>query len=159
MHVVSDAQRSLLLTSQPSSSEPYCQGRVQFTCTGTEISFVLNWVVNGSIFATYSFASSHSYPFPLNPVRILQSVSGGLEMVLQWSEDFNAEHNVERYNVRVNPDPESCTSDQVSPHQNYSCSGLDRMETNYSVSITAFTCINQENEINAYNIQPQLLGM
>ena len=68
MHVVSDAQRSLLLTSEPSSSEPYCQGHVQFTCTGTEISFVLNWVVNGSIFATYSFASSHSYPFPLNPV-------------------------------------------------------------------------------------------
>ena len=68
MHVVSDAQRSLLLISEPSSSEPFCQGRVQFTCTGTKISFVLNWVVNGSVFATYSFASTHTYPFPLNPV-------------------------------------------------------------------------------------------
>ena len=97
--------------------------------------------------------------FHFRPGSSLQLVSGGLEIVLQWSEEFNAEHNVERYNVRVMPDPASCTSGQVSPHQNYSCSGLDRMETNYSVSITAFTCINQEGEINAYNIQPQMLGM
>ena len=96
---------------------------------------------------------------PPQPKCILQSAVGGLEMVLQWSEEFNAEHSVERYNVRMSPDPASCTSDQVPPHQNYSCSGLDRMGTNYSVSLTAFTCINQEGEINAYNIQPQLLGM
>ena len=80
-------------------------------------------------------------------------------MVLQWSDEFNAEHSVERYNVRVIPDPASCTSDQVPPHQNYSCPRLDQMGTNYSVSITAFTCINQEGETNAYNIQLQQLGM
>ena len=33
------------------------------------------------------------------------------------------------------------------------------MGTNYSVSITAFNCINQEGEVAAYDIQPQLLGM
>ena len=80
-------------------------------------------------------------------------------MVLQWSEEFNAEHVVERYNVRVRPDPASCTSDQVPPHQNYSCPGLDLMGTNYYVSVTAYNCINQKGEVNAYDIQPQLLGM
>ena len=80
-------------------------------------------------------------------------------MILQWSEEFNAEQNVERYNIRVIPDPASCTSDQVPPHQSYSCPRLDRMGSNYSISIAAFNCINQEGEINAYNIQPQLLGM
>ena len=89
----------------------------------------------------------------------LQSVSGGTEMVLQWSDEFNAEHVVERYNVRVSPDPASCTSDQVPPHQNYSCSGIDVMSTNYSVSVTAFNCINQEGEGITYDVQPQLMGM
>ena len=89
----------------------------------------------------------------------LQSASGGLEMVLQWSDEFNADHFVERYNVRVSPDPASCTSDQAPPSQNYSCSGLDRMGTNYSVSITAFNCINQEGGDATYTIQPQLHGM
>ena len=96
---------------------------------------------------------------PPEPKCILQSASVGLEMVLQWSEGFNAEYDVDRYNVRVIPDPASCTSDQVPPHQGYSCSGLDRMGTNYSVSITAFNCINQEGGDATYIIQPQLLGM
>ena len=94
---------------------------------------------------------------PPQPKCILQSVSGWLEMVLQWSDEFNAEHVVERYNVRVGSDPAFCTSDQVSPNQNYSCYGLDQMD--YSVSITAFNCINQEGEDATYDIQPQLLGM
>ena len=80
-------------------------------------------------------------------------------MVLQWSEEFNAEHVVERYNVRVIPDPAYCTSDQVSPHQNYSCSGLDQVGANYSVSLTAFNCTSQEGEDATYDIQPQLFGM
>ena len=80
VHVVSDAQKSLVLTSEPfSSSRPlFCQGHVQFTCTGTEISFVLNWVVNGSIFAAYSFASTHTYPFPLAPLPPASSFPPGV---------------------------------------------------------------------------------
>ena len=96
--------------------------------------------------------------FSPKPKCFLQSVSGGLEMVLQWSEEFNAEHVVERYNVQVIPDPASCTSDQVSPSQNYSCPGLDRMESR-SVLITAFNCINQEGGNATFDIQPQLLGI
>ena len=59
-----------MLTSEPSLSEPLCRGRptrVQFTCTGNEVPFVLNWVLNDSTIATYSFASTHTYPFPLDP--------------------------------------------------------------------------------------------
>ena len=69
MCVVSDAQgASLVLTSEPSpSSGPFCQGRVQFTCRGTEVPIVLNWFVNDSIFATYSFANIDTYPRPFDP--------------------------------------------------------------------------------------------
>ena len=66
--IVSDAQKSLVLTSEPSSSSgPFCQGHVQFTCTCTGLPFILNWALDDSIFATYSFASTHTYPFPLPP--------------------------------------------------------------------------------------------
>ena len=63
-----DAEMSLLLTSEPSSSSgTFCQGRVQFTCMGTELPIVLNWALNGSIIAAYTFSSLHTYPFPLDP--------------------------------------------------------------------------------------------
>ena len=66
--IVSDAQRTLVLTSEPSLSPgPLCERLVRFTCTGTELPFVLNWVLNGSILAAYSFSSTHTYPFPLAP--------------------------------------------------------------------------------------------
>ena len=79
MCVVSDAQRILVLTSEPSlSSGPLCERHVQFTGTGTEIPFVLHWVFNGSIFATYSFSSTHMYPFPLDPVPPASSFPPGV---------------------------------------------------------------------------------
>ena len=81
MCVVSDAQKSLTLTSEPSLSEPLCRGRptrVQFTCTGTEVPFVLNWALNGSIFAMYSFASTDTYPLPFNPVPPTSSFPSGV---------------------------------------------------------------------------------
>ena len=69
MCVVSDAQTTLVLTSEPSlSSGPLCERHVQFTCTGTELPYVLHWVLNDSIFAIYPFSSTHLYPFPLDPV-------------------------------------------------------------------------------------------
>ena len=67
--VVSDAQKSLELTSEPSSTGSFCQGHVQFTCTGTEIGTVLDWVLNGFVIAKYSFITGHTYPFPVPPTN------------------------------------------------------------------------------------------
>ena len=79
MCVVSDAQRTLVLTSEPSlSSGPLCERHVQFTCTGTELPYVLHWVLNGSIFATYPFLSTHLYPFPLDPEPPASSFPAGV---------------------------------------------------------------------------------
>ena len=49
-----------------------------FTCIGTEVPAVLRWVVNGSIFATYSFASDDTYPRPFNPVPPASSFPPGV---------------------------------------------------------------------------------
>ena len=79
MCVVSDAQRTLVLTSEPSfSSGPLCERHVQFTCTGTELPVVLHWVLNDSIFATYSFTPTRTYPFPLDPVPPASSFPPGV---------------------------------------------------------------------------------
>ena len=79
MCVVSGAQRSLVLTSEPSlSSGPLCERHVQFTCTGTELPFVLHWVLNGSIFAIYSFSSNDMYPLPFNRVPPASSFPPGV---------------------------------------------------------------------------------
>ena len=79
MCVVSDAQRTLVLTSEPSLSlGPLCERHVLFTCIGTELPFILHWVVNGSIFAVYAFSSTHTYPFPLDPVPSASSFPPGV---------------------------------------------------------------------------------
>ena len=42
------------------------------------MSFVLNWVLNGSVFATYSFSSIHAYPFPFVPEPLTSSFPPGV---------------------------------------------------------------------------------
>ena len=64
---------------------------------------------------------------------------GGAEVSLQWSPSFTSQHAVERYRVSVTPDPSSCSSDQVSPSENYSCSGLV-LETPYTFTLSAINC-------------------
>ena len=79
MCVVLAAEMSLELTSEPSSSSgPFCQGHVQFTCTGTELPDVLNWVLNDTVIATYSFAPTHTFPFPFDPVPSSSSFPPGV---------------------------------------------------------------------------------
>ena len=77
-----------MLTSEPSlSSGPLCERHVQFTCTGTELPFTLRWVLNGSIFATYSFSSTHMYPFSLNPEPPASSFPPGVVVDVTDADD------------------------------------------------------------------------
>ena len=80
---------------------------------------------------------------------------GGAEAFLQWSPSFTSQHAVERYRVSVAPDPSSCSSDQVSPNEDYSCSGLV-LGTPYTFTISAINCGNQEG--NRMNFSFTLLG-
>ena len=91
---------------------------------------------------------------------LIPSSGGGLDVSLQWSSYFNSLHAVERYNVAVTPDPSSCSSDQVPPSEDYSCSGLD-LGTNYSITVSAINCGDQEGERASFNtqLQSQLLGI
>ena len=72
---------------------------------------------------------------------------GGVEISLQWSPSFISQYAVERYRVSVNPDPSSCSSDQVSPSEDYSCSGLV-LGTHYTFTVSAINCGDQEGEKN-----------
>ena len=65
--------------------------------------------------------------------------------MVHFNNKYNDVHAVERYNVTVTPDPSSCSSDQVSSSEDYSCPGLD-LETNYTITVSAINCRDQEGE-------------
>ncbi len=73
---------------------------------------------------------------------------------LQWSPSFTSQHAVERYRVVVTPDPSSCSSQQVSPSEDYTCSGLV-LGTEYYFTVSAINCGNQEGTGETFTIQPQ----
>ena len=83
-------------------------------------------------------------PPPAN-CSLVPSSSGGAHISLQWSPSFTSQYAVERYHVSVNPDPSSCSSDQVSPSEDYSCSGLV-LGTCYIFTVSAINCGDQEGE-------------
>ena len=56
---------SLVLTSVPSSSEPYCPGPVLFTCNATDIAAVLHWELNDTNIGGYIFNPMDRYPLNL----------------------------------------------------------------------------------------------
>ena len=94
----------------------------------------------------------------LNSSCSLFPSSGGLlHFSLQWSLLYNMQNYVERYKVTVTPDPSSCSSEQVSPSEDYNCSGLD-LQTNYTITVSAINCGDQEGENMSYTFQPQILG-
>ena len=82
--------------------------------------------------------------------RALLPSPGGANISLQWSPSFTSQYAVERYRVSVNPDPSSCSSDQVSPSEDYSCSGLV-LGTRYTFTVSAINCGDQEGEENRFN--------
>ena len=60
--------------------------------------------------------------------------------------------------MSVDPDPSSfCSSDQVIPSEDYSCPGLSP-ERNYSITVSAINCGDQEGESDTFTVLPQLLG-
>ncbi len=87
------------------------------------------------------------------PCPILPS-DGGPVVSLQWCPSFTSQHAVERYCVLVTPDPSSCSSQQVSPSENYTCSGLV-LGTHYSFTVSAINCGNQEGTRETFTVQPQ----
>ncbi len=79
---------------------------------------------------------------------------GGPVVFLQWSPSFTSQHAVERYRVIVTPDPSSCSSQQASPSEDYTCSRLV-LGTHYSFTVSAINCGNQEGTRETFAIQPQ----
>ena len=102
------------------------------------------------VVALNPFNKIFTYADPPPPVSIKCSLSSlmekNLSVSLGWSPSFNTQHGVDRYNVTMTPDPSSCSSDQVSPSEEYSCSGLD-LQTNYTITVSAINCGDQEGEI------------
>ncbi len=92
---------------------------------------------------------------------------GGPVVFLQWSPSFTSQHAVERYRVVVTPDPSSCSSQQVSPSEDYTCSSQQVspsedytcsrlvLGTKYFFTVSAINCGNQEGTRETFTIQPQ----
>ena len=76
---------------------------------------------------------------------LLPSAGGTVEVSFHWSPSFTRQYAVERYGVSLNPDPSSCSNDQLSPSEDYSCSGLERGK-NYTFTLSAANCGDQQGE-------------
>ena len=100
---------------------------------------------------SYSIVLIATPPSPSSISCSLLPSPGGAEVSLQWSPSFTSQYAVVRYRVSVNPDPSSCSSDQVSPSEDYSCSGL-ALGTLYTFTVSAINCGDQEGEINVFTI-------
>ncbi len=100
-----------------------------------------------------SIASPPSSSTSSTPCSLLLP-PGRTVVSLQWSPSFTSQHAVERYRVVVTPDPSSCSSQQVSPNEDYTCSGLV-LGTVYSFNISAINCGNQEGTRETFTIRPQ----
>ena len=71
--------QQLSLSSSPPTNGSYCPGTVQFTCVGTNILIVLDWKIDGSIIATYSFRRTDEFPLVVPPVP---STPEGVEVTI-----------------------------------------------------------------------------
>ena len=53
------------MTSEPSLSQPVCQGRVVFTCTGIAVPSAFSWELNNSDISSFTFDIDPSIMYPL----------------------------------------------------------------------------------------------
>ena len=98
----------------------------------------------GNLFSRSNQVTLHRTSLPPPPTNCsLLPSPGGAEISLQWSPSFTSQYAVERYHVSVNSDPSSCSSNQVSPSEDYSCSGLV-LWTHYTFTVSAINCGDQE---------------
>ena len=118
--------------------------------TSVNVSALMNAGVTeiscGNLFSRSNRVTLHrprTTPPPPPAICSLLPSPGGAETSLQWSPSFTSQYAVERYRVSVNPDPSSCSSDQVSPSEDYSCSGLV-LGTRYTFTVSAINCGDQE---------------
>ena len=81
-------------------------------------------------------------PSPSSAACSVLSFSGVAGITIQWDDAFTMEHVVENYLVTVDPATSSCSNDQLSPNDRYSCTGLT-VGTSYTFFIRAVNCVDQ----------------
>ena len=67
---------------------------------------------------------------------------------------FIMDYAVESYTVTVDPATSSCSNDQLSPNDRYSCTGLT-VGTSYTFSISAVNCVDQIGATHTITVHPQ----
>jgi predicted phage tail protein len=85
-------------------------------------------------------------------------VGEDLSITINWFPSFNSQYNVERYQVAVTPDPTPSCTGSVSPNVSYTCSGLS-LDIDYTITVSAINCGDQEGENNTFSVQLQGLGV
>ena len=88
---VVDAVPSLVVTSEPSSSEPYCPGPVLFTCNATGIGVIFYWELNDTKIGQYIFDPRAIYPLDLTVTSpLIDSIQVISATIRRTSLDINS---------------------------------------------------------------------
>ena len=93
-------------------------------------------------------------PSPSGASCSVLSSTGGPSVVLELDPSFIMDYAVESYTVTVDPATSSCSSDQLSPNDHYSCTGLT-VGTSYTFSISAVNCVDQIGATHTITVHPQ----
>ena len=100
------------------------------------------------------FLYSDAPPPPSCASCSVLSSTGGLSVFLELDPSFIMDHAVESYTITVDPATSSCSNDQLSPNDGYSCTGLT-VGTSYTFSISAVNCVDQIGATHTITVHPQ----
>ena len=101
------------------------------------------------------FSNSDIPPSPSGASCSVLSSIGGLSVVLELDPSFIMNYAVERYTVTVDPANSSCSNDQLSPNDRYSCTTGLTVGTSYTFSISAVNCVDQIGATQTITVHPQ----
>ena len=97
---------------------------------------------------------SDAPPSPSGASCSVLSSTGEPSFVLELDPSFIMDYTVESYTVTVDPATSSCSNDQLSPNDGYSCTGLT-VGTSYTFSISAVNCVDQIGATHTITVHPQ----
>ena len=119
------------LTSSPQLNGPICPGPIEFTCVGTRVPFILQWILNGTIYGRYFFDGGTSLvSISLNP-----PIPGVMAQVTSVSQNQD--------NVSINITSTLSGGTSILEGSSVQCESLPFTSNPYTVNVRGKTILTK----------------